>query len=520
MQVEEFLERSARHFPEKTALVCGSQRFSYAEVDRLSNRFAHALIRCGVRRGDRVAVCLDNCSEAVFAIFAILKAGAVFVMVDHTTKSERLHYILNDCQANTLVLPSDKLESFQELLEHTSHLRTVFIANLKGSLPAGRSRCFISVSEVLETESFGDAAPAKQCIDADLAALIYTSGTTGHPKGVMLTHLNMFSASNSVISYLENNSEDVILNVLRLSYSYGLYQVLTGFHVGGTVILERSVNYPFLLFEKIKKEKVTAFPMVPTIAAMLLQYDLRQHDLSSLRYITTAGAALPQHHARKLRELLPHVKIFIMYGQTECKRISYLPPEQIDIRPNSVGVAIPNEELYVIAEDGRRVGPGVVGELVVRGSHVMKGYWGLPKESERALRPGPVPGEKVLYTGDLFKMDEEGYFYFVSRKDDIIKTRGEKVSPKEIEEVLHAVDGVAEAAVVAIPDEVLGQAIKAVVTLREGAQLTKQEIFRHCAKHLEDFKIPQQVEFRAALPKTPNGKIDRKELRSPVETQA
>ena len=330
----------------------------------------------------------------------------------------------------------------------------------------------------------------------------------------------MFSASDAVISYLENNSEDVILNVLRLSYSYGLYQVLTSFLVGGTVLLERSVNYPFLLFEKIKKEKVTAFPMVPTIAAMLLQYDLRQYDFSSLRYITTAGAALPQHHARKLRELLPHVKIFIMYGQTECKRITYLPPEQIDIRPNSVGIAIPNEELYIIDEDGRRVGPGVVGELVVRGSHVTKGYWGLPKESERSLQPGPVPGEKVLHTGDLFKMDEEGYFYFVSRRDDIIKTRGEKVSPKEIEEVLHTMEGVAEAAVVAIPDEVLGQAIKAVVTLREGAQLSKQEILRHCGKYLEDFKIPQQVEFRAALPKTPNGKIDRKELWSPTETQA
>ena len=520
MQVEEFLEKSARRFPDKTALVCGNQRFSYSEADRLSSRFANALVAHGVRRGDRVVVCLDNCGEAAFSIFGILKAGAVFVMVDHTTKSERLHYILSDCGATALVLAAEKLESVRGSLNALPDLHTVFLTNVKdGNAPAAGEQ-FFSLSHILDGTEFSDVAPPKKCIDADLAALIYTSGTTGSPKGVMLTHLNMLSAAESVISYLRNDSNDVILNVLRLSYSYGLYQILTGFLVGGTVILERSVTYPYLLLEKIQKERVTAFPLVPTIAAMFLHYDLKQYDFSSLRYITSAGAALPQQHARKLRELLPHVQIFIMYGQTECKRISYLPPNQIDIRPDSVGIAIPNEELYIIDEQGRRVDPGVVGELVVRGAHVMKGYWGLPEESEKSLRPGPVPGEKVLHTGDLFRMDEEGYLYFVSRKDDIIKTRGEKVSPKEVEDVLYSVEGVLEAAVVGVPDEVLGQSIKAVVTLREGFQVSKQELLRHCAKHLEDFKIPRQIEFRAALPKTISGKIDRKELRSPVETQA
>ena len=214
------------------------------------------------------------------------------------------------------------------------------------------------------------------------------------------------------------------------------------------------------------------------------------------------------------------MKIYLMYGQTECKRISYLPPEQIEIRPNSVGIAIPNEEVYIIDEAGRRVGPGVVGELVVRGSHVMKGYWGLPEETDKALHPGPVPGEKVLHTGDLFRMDEEGYLYFVSRGDDIIKTRGEKVSPKEVEDVLYLLDGILEAAVVGAPDPILGQSIRAVVTLREGFALSKIDILRHCSKHLEDFKIPQHVEFRAALPKTSGGKISRSELRTSLEVQA
>jgi long-chain acyl-CoA synthetase len=520
LQVEQFLEKNAGRFPDKTALVCGTERLSYRELDRLSSRFANALVAHGVRRGDRVVVCLDNSSEAVISIFAVLKAGAVFVMLDHTMKSERLHYILNDCGATALVLPAEKISSVQDSLEASPQLQTVYLANAKAAVPPGAHTQYFSLNDVLHGSEFSDVAPPKKCIDADLAALIYTSGTTGHPKGVMLTHANMFAAAESVISYLRNNSDDVILSALRLSYSYGLYQMLTAFLVGGTILLERSLAYPHLLLEKMKKEGVTAFPLVPTIAAVLLQYDLKKYDLSSLRYITSAGAALPHQHARKLQEFLPHVQIFVMYGQTECKRISYLPPDQLEKRPDSVGIAIPNEEVYIVDEVGCRVGPGVVGELVVRGSHVMKGYWGLPEESAKALRPGPVPGEKVLYTGDLFKMDEQGYLYFVSRRDDIIKTRGEKVSPKEIEDVLYSIEGVLEAAVVGVPDEVLGQSIKAVVTLCEGVEMSKQEILRHCARRLEDFKIPHQVEFRATLPKTANGKISRKELQSPVESQA
>lgn len=520
MQVAQFLEETARRLPDKTALVCGSGRYTYQDINRLSNRLAKALVANGVRRGDRVVVCLDNCAEAVISIFAILKANAVFVMLDHTTKADRLRFILGDCGATALILPEEKLRSVRDALDGSPYLQTVYLAGSKEAAPARARQQFFSLDLILKGTGSADEGPPRKTIDADLAALIYTSGTTGRPKGVMLTHVNMFSAANSVITYLGNNSDDVILNVLRLSYSYGLYQILTGFLVGATVVLERSVTYPYLLFEAIRKERVTAFPLVPTIAAILLQYDLKPHDFSSVRYITSAGAALPREHARRLQERLPHAQIFVMYGQTECKRISYLPPEQLAFRPDSVGIAIPNEEVYIIDEQGRRVGPGVVGELVVRGSHVMKGYWGLPEESERVLRPGPVPGERVLHTGDLFRMDEEGYLYFVSRRDDIIKTRGEKVSPKEIEDALHALEGVLEAAVIGIPDPVLGQSIKAFVTLRENFHISKQELLRHCAKHLEDFKIPKQVEFRAALPKTANGKVDRKQLQKTLETQA
>jgi long-chain acyl-CoA synthetase len=279
------------------------------------------------------------------------------------------------------------------------------------------------------------------------------------------------------------------------------------FRVGGTLILERSFTYPAAILGRIVRERVTGFPMIPTISAMLLQMDLSKWDFSHLRYLTNAGAAMPLDHIAKIRKLMPHVKIYSMYGQTECTRVTYLPPDQIDIRPGSVGRGMPNQEHYIVDAAGNRVGPGVVGELVVRGSHVMKGYWEMPAETEKALRPGLFPWEKVLHTGDLFKTDAEGYLYFVGRKDDIIKTRGEKVSPREVEDVLFALPGVAQAAVIGVPDKMLGSAIKAVIVPRPGVRLTEQEVLAHCASRLDDYMVPKFVEFRDEMPTTASGKV-------------
>jgi acyl-CoA synthetase (AMP-forming)/AMP-acid ligase II len=248
------------------------------------------------------------------------------------------------------------------------------------------------------------------------------------------------------------------------------------------------------------------------MAAILLQMDLAKYDFSQLRYVTNTAAALPVEHILRLRNLLPGVRLYSMYGLTECKRVSYLPPAQLDVRPGSVGRGMPNEEVYIVDERGERVGPGGVGELVVRGANVMKGYWELPEETDKRLKPGPLPGEKVLYTGDLFRADDEGYLYFVGRKDDIIKSRGEKVAPKEVENVLYAHPDVAEAAVVGRPDAVLGQAIHAIVSLREGAAVTERELLQHCKRNLEDFMVPQSLEIRTSLPKSSNGKIDKRQL--------
>ncbi len=351
-------------------------------------------------------------------------------------------------------------------------------------------------------------------IDLDLATIIYTSGSTGDPKGVMLTHLNMISAATSITTYLQNVPEDIIIDVLPLSFDYGLYQILMAFKFGGTVVLEKSFAYPYEVIRQMVKERVTGFPGVPTIFAILLQMeDLGKYDLSPLRYITNTAAALPVEHIQRIRKLFPQAKLYSMYGLTECKRVSYLPPEEIDRRPGSVGRGMPNEEVWIVDEKGNRVGPGIVGELVVRGSNVMRGYWGDPEATDKVLRPGPLPGEKVLYTGDLFKMDEEGFLYFVGRKDDMIKTRGERVSPKEVENAIYGLPEVAEVAVISVPDDILGQAIKAYVVPRNGVSLTKKTVLAQCKKKLEEFAIPKYVEFRDFLPKTPSGKIDKLALK-------
>lgn len=512
MQLESFLERSAARLPEKTALVCGERRLTYRELDVEANRLAHALVESGVGRGDRVAIFLDNSVGAVVSVFAVLKAGGVFMPVNPTTKTDKLTYILNNSRAKALIGLGRKLRSLGEVWEATPHLAVVVGVGAAPAEADDARKRFETYEERVAEWSRRSTAPEKRCIDVDLAALIYTSGSTGNPKGVMLTHLNMVSAATSITTYLEMRESDVVVNVLPVSFDYGLYQVLMTFKVGGTLILEKSFAYPHAVLELMAREKVTGFPIVPTIAAILLQTDVSGYDLSALRYLTNTAAALPTEHIQRLRRVFPQATLFSMYGLTECKRVSYLPPDQLDVRPDSVGRGMPNEEVYVVDDEGNRVGPHVTGELVVRGSNVMKGYWELPEETAKRLKPGPLPCEMVLHTGDLFYADEEGYLYFVGRKDDIIKSRGEKVSPKEVENVLHAHPAVVEAAVIGVPDPLLGQAVKALVVLKPESSVTEKELLRHCAGRLEDFMVPKQLEIRESLPKTGNGKINKRLL--------
>lgn len=535
MLVHEFLERSAERFPDKTSLVAGSQRLTYRDINERANKLAHALRAAGVTYGDRVVVILDNSPEAVVSIFGISKADAVFSVVNPTIKEDKLAYILNNCRATALITHETKWQTVGVAAAKAEHIRAVFLVakdtaskgheaeERKGDPVAETSQSkrdrasklryrLVPWHEALNAQPA--SAPPRRAIDIDLAALIYTSGTTGNPKGVMMTHQNVVAASTSITTYLENTDRDIILSVLPLSFDYGLYQIIMSAQFGGTVVLEKAFLYPYAVINMLQKERITGFPLVPTISAILIQMkEIKNERFEHLRYITNTAAALPPSHIRGLRELFPTAAIFSMYGLTECKRVSFLPPGELDRRPTSVGKGMPNEHVYLVDENDRVITePDVVGELVVRGANVMKGYWELPEATDRMLRPGPYPWEKVLYTGDLFKMDEEGFLYFVSRKDDIIKSRGEKVSPKEIENVLYELDGIVEAAVVGVPDEVLGESIKAYVVLKEGSTLSPNDILAHCAKHLEDFMIPQHVELRTSLPKTSTGKITKKGL--------
>lgn len=454
-------------------------------------------------RGDRVALFLDNGIEFVAGVYGALKIGAVFMPINPLTKDEKLAYMLADARAVALLTGAALEPIWSDALSKVPCVRSVFAAGASGAAESGRVRAWPSPDAAARFEP-------PQTIDQDLASIIYTSGSTGFPKGVMLTHLNMVSAATSVSTYLGLRGDDIILCALPLAFDYGLYQVLMGFKLGSTVVLERNFTFPLTALEKMARWNVTVFPGVPTMFAMLVSLEeARLIGLPALRMITNTAAALPESHIHELRALFPQATLFSMYGLTECKRVTYLPPDQLDIRPTSVGRGMPNEEVWLVDEEGRRLPNGSTGELVIRGSNVMRGYWEKPRETAERLKPGPIAGEMILYSGDVFRTDEEGWLYFVARRDDIIKSRGEKISPREVENAISAMEGVHEVAVVGIPDAVLGQAVKAFVTLRDGAKLTERDVIRHCLASLENFMAPKVVEFVASLPRTDTGKIKK-----------
>ena len=466
MRVNDLLEVRAVDMPRKEALVCGGARYTYGQLDEEARRVARMLLDAGVRPGDRVAVCLENSADAIVAIFAALKAGAVFFVVNPHARPEFRNHLMSDSGAAAAV-------------ERDA-----------------------SGMPVVTRLTNPDCDGATDESSTDLAALVYTSGSTGTPKGVMLTHRNLTFAAQSITSYLHNTAEDVILSVLPLSFTYGLGQVTTAFYAGATLVLEPSFTYPRAVLDTMRRERITGFPIVPTMATLLLQQDLRMHRLPHLRYITNAAAALPVAKMRKLRAAFPHAELFLMYGQTECQRASYLPPELVDRYPDSVGIPIPGSSADVVD-----------GELVVRGPHVMDGYWNDAPLTSKVLSRDPVTGDAVLHTGDLFRRDANGLLYFVERRDDMIKVRGEKVAPRCIEEVIARLQGVAEVSVYGVPDDLSGEAVVATVRPADGCALTADEVRRHCLAHLEPFMVPKVVDIRSTLPTSANGKVSRRALR-------
>jgi long-chain acyl-CoA synthetase len=498
---------SAAEFAHKHAVVVEGQPYTYAQLCDAAQRLAAALRARGLQRGDRVAIYMDNTWPCVVSIFATLAAGGVFLIINPQTKADKLEFILNDSGAAILLSDGHLAPVLIPVLDVVDSLKAI-ICSGKPFASNAAVEAFDAVVSATEP-----MAPAHAIIPLDLAALIYTSGSTGNPKGVMQTHQAMVFAAGSLIEYLRLAAHDKILCVLPVAFDYGLYQLLMAIRLGATLVLERSFTYPAQIFARMNEQGVTVFPGVPTIYAMLLS----THGRSPLQFpaitrVTNTAAALPDDFVTRLRDIFPNALIYKMYGLTECKRVSYLEPELADSKPGSVGKAIPGTEVYLLSPEGKPVPPGESGILHVRGPHVMVGYWNRPDLSERMLTPGKLPGERVLCTQDFFRMDEEGFLYFVGRSDDIIKTRGEKVSPAEVENALHSIPGVREAAVIGIPDELLGQAIKAFVVLEPSVQLTDKQVRLQAAARLENFMVPKEIVFCADLPKTTTGKVSKKLL--------
>lgn len=503
--VTDMLRATASNHPARPALLSPREDVDFATLDHRTDHAALALLHLGVRPGDRVAVMGENSPQFAVALLAILKAGGVAVPIGGGVKSRRLAFVLADSGASVLIADAQCQPAVADARAAGFAGSTLWLhggpdgePRLNEAWSAPRPRAPANLP--------GDAS-----IDQDLALLIYTSGTTGQPKGVMLTHRNLVNSTAAITRYLANTPDDVVAGILPLAYSYGLCQLLGAIRVGYALAIERSFAFPADVLARLASRGVTGFPALPPIFARLAQTP--PPPLPSLRYTTNAAAALPTPHLRAIRAHWSHADFFSMYGQTECTRATYLTPALVDRFPSSSGTAMPNCQTTIVDEMGHPLAPNQVGELVVRGSNVMRGYWNRPDDTARALRPIPGrPGELALHTGDLFRTDDQGLHYFVGRLDDIFKCRGEKVSPREIEDVVCELPEVAEAAVVGVPDPADGLAIRLIVVPREGCELSESRLRAHCRSRLDPALMPKFVVPRASLPRTESGKVDRGSL--------
>ncbi len=517
--IHQFIYESARNSPEATALLFKDQAFNYGELRERVDAVADGLLNAGIGRGERVAVYLPKQPETVFGLFGAAAAGACFVPVNPLLKPRQVAHILPHCNVKVLVTSAPRLETLLPVLDDCPDLHTIVL--VEDTMPEsaqGLSRTLTSFAAFCEAR--GDGLSPHRAIDTDMCAILYTSGSTGNPKGVVLSHRNMVAGAQSVASYLGNTPGDRLLAVLPLSFDAGLSQLTTAFSVGASVVL---MDYllPRDVVRAVTRYTVTGLAAVPPLWNQLKDLDWTDQAANSLRYITNTGGAMPVPTTRAMQKNLPRTQIFLMYGLTEAFRSTYLPPDQVDVRPESMGKAIPNAEILVVNEDGLECGPNEPGELVHRGALVSLGYWNDPEKTAARfkpspLRPGEIPtSELAVWSGDEVMRDEEGYLYFISRKDEMIKTSGYRVSPTEVEEVVYACGLVAGAVALGLPHDALGQAILLLVTpaedLADGVEL-ETEVLAHCRGELPNFMVPTQVVARDAFPHNQNGKIDRRYL--------
>jgi long-chain acyl-CoA synthetase len=507
----EALRFSASEHPDKTVAIYKGITYNYQSLQKSAENFACYLVKEGIKKGDRVAIFLYNSWQSAVSVYGITLAGGVFLVINPDTKAKKLNFILNDCSARLIITENQLLDELSSALNGQESVEQIIITG-EVQTESSNGKTYRNFEKIIQTN--GHEVNLPQVIPNDLAALIYTSGSTGFPKGVMMTHQSMVFTSWSLIEYLRLNASDRIMLVLPLAFDYGLYQLIMSVTIGGTLIIENSFNFPPEVFKQIELYKPTVFPAVPSIYAMMISMHKRTGiTFESIKKITNTAAALPAEFIDELKNLFPNSLIFKMYGLTECKRVCYLEPELIDMKKSSVGKAIPGTEVLILSAEGNPVAPGEAGIVYVRGPHIMAGYWNNEELSNQMLKPGPVPGERMLCAQDLFKMDEDGFLYFLGRNDDIIKTRGEKVSPVEVENVIYKIEGVKEVAILGVPDVLLGESIIAFVTTYNNDLINEKEIRRECLSKLESFMVPQKILLITEMPKNSNGKIDKAMLK-------
>ncbi len=516
---------AARRAPQSAALTSHGRTHSYEELTAAIDSVATGLVRLGVARGQRVAFYLDKSFQTVVTAFGTARAGAVFVPINPLLKGDQVSHILVDCNVRTLVTNGDRLRAIAPVLANCPDLRGIVLVD-DATDASVASRRVLAWDELVALRG----GTTHRVIDIDVVAILYTSGSTGKPKGVVLSHRNMVAGALSVASYLENTHEDTILSALPLSFDAGFSQLTTAFSAGARVVL---LNYlmPRDVLVALDKEKVTGLTAVPPLWIQLAQLKWPEGIASHLRYIANTGGRMPRETLAQLRSRLPRTKPYLMYGLTEAFRSTYLPPSEVDRRPDSIGKAIPNAEILVLRPDGTPCGANEPGELVHRGALVGLGYWNDPVKTAERYKPLPtgaggreaglVLPEMAVFSGDTVRKDEEGFLYFVGRQDEMIKTSGYRVSPTEVEEALYATGLVGEVVAFGVPHATLGQAIVVIATPREGDVIDPDALVARCRKDLPAYMVPSHVEIHeGSLPRNPNGKINRKLLSTDYEQRS
>ena len=511
--IHHFLEKSAEKYPDKIAIIHDNTRSTYDRINIQANKIATWMLKNGIRQGDRVALFMENRLEYVISYYAVLKTGAVVVPLSYDLKPGGLFPLIEEIEPTFIIVSEKYKKYFEKQDSYTVGLRALIISGSETKWEKNHLQ-IISWEEILDSK---EGAELNEKIDeSSLATIIYTSGSTGKPKGVMLSHKNIVANIHSICQYLKLTDHDIQLVVLPFYYVFGKSLLNTLFAVGGSIVINNKIAYPAAVIKQMISEKVTGFSGVPSTYAFLLNHSSFEHhrgSLSHLRYCTQAGGHMPLKTKKKLRHALPdHTDIYIMYGATEASaRLTYLSPEQYEKKPDSIGQPIPGVKINIIDPAGKYVSQGQTGELVAAGDNIMMGYWKDPETTEKVL-----DNQGNYHTGDMGYMDSIGDFFLTGRKDRQLKVKGNRVNPKEIEDVLLDMEPVLEAAVFGMEDEEWGNKIAAVISLND-KKTSLDSIIKQCTEKMPKYKVPSVIKIENVLPKYSNGKIDIEKCRSLIK---